>query len=777
MLNHDKKIRDKFNLLYSMLENRICSITSKRDMEYSSKILHSIIILLAVSRYSLSRILFAKLFSLLYKNEANSVALLTNIILNKYSNIFKKATFNLSASQIGDEVPDDVNYKFIYDFIDNIDHDYIRISKDLTKFSPNKEQFFILLKLLNYSIANIPTGYSNKLITNIHIFLYMVRHGIKNYNYIDEFYDMLSKFLHALSLFDKQLARDIAEEIMLCAEKDNAKPLSYIILTDIYAAHKLYIETAIYIIASFTNIYKITSMPNKFVFSLLRSCVVHFRDLQLYDYAKLILADIIHTKSYYDSYSKRWTLYLLCSSKIKEEVVIDDIYTILEENQTDILKNDQEIAPWFSLISEVKKIHGGKANRLNNFYDLLKKNTIFSKNFEYFSNGLVCEDIRKSLNQAQYSRSIYDIAIETKTLYPLIIKALKDACPPYDYDCLLLCHYALSVPFSMNNIDNGDLDLETAFSKDDNFSNNYIKSIKDYFRSHTEFIYIFMFTIDNYISLLIKMNNQFKFYKNLIQYSKFEEANSYILQNITTAPPITILHNTVNLSINITSNNVIFFPSSNLSLFPYNLIKINDEPIINTHSVTVSFPSLFNPRSQSINYPIKIAVKIFDANDRLTQSTINKFISNKIVDQKNVKMYNENVASNILCFVGHGGINSSGNLEIDAGEQFIEFDNLKYYCKCNVAIFFVCYSGTFKQNIFSNNVMSLATDLIQNGIHHVIAPIWTLSANITHSWLKTFLKNLELNNDVSKSVYLSNNYIKSLNFYISDFACMHHFSG
>ncbi len=77
-----------------------------------------------------------------------------------------------------------------------------------------------------------------------------------------------------------------------------------------------------------------------------------------------------------------------------------------------------------------------------------------------------------------------------------------------------------------------------------------------------------------------------------------------------------------------------------------------------------------------------------------------------------------------------------------------------------IAVLFICHSGSSREQIYSNNVVSLAGELLKSGYQSAIAPFWPLDVTISGIWLTEFLDVLGRGYTVNESVYLANNKLK-----------------
>lgn len=125
---------------------------------------------------------------------------------------------------------------------------------------------------------------------------------------------------------------------------------------------------------------------------------------------------------------------------------------------------------------------------------------------------------------------------------------------------------------------------------------------------------------------------------------------------------------------------------------------------------------------------------------------------------------------NIVC--SHGAKDIASNQVIYPGDSPLE--NLgKIVGSGEILIFFVCHSGSYKNEYFRNNITSLVKTYITLGYKAVIAPFWSLHINIPKIWLSTFILSLYEGLSINYSVFKANKSVSEEYQTPAAWACMH----
>lgn len=125
---------------------------------------------------------------------------------------------------------------------------------------------------------------------------------------------------------------------------------------------------------------------------------------------------------------------------------------------------------------------------------------------------------------------------------------------------------------------------------------------------------------------------------------------------------------------------------------------------------------------------------------------------------------------NIVC--SHGSRNiASVQVLYSNGNPMINLDQIIGNGK--ILIFFVCYSGSFDNELFRNDISSIVKTYIKSGYKAVVAPCWALHVNIPSIWLPVFLDSLDKGLPLDFAVFEANKAVSEKYSTPAAWACMH----
>jgi hypothetical protein len=120
------------------------------------------------------------------------------------------------------------------------------------------------------------------------------------------------------------------------------------------------------------------------------------------------------------------------------------------------------------------------------------------------------------------------------------------------------------------------------------------------------------------------------------------------------------------------------------------------------------------------------------------------------------------ITTDVNIFLAHGQADRMGFKGVYSNPH--KFHPIFYpksvFGRGEVAILFICHSGSSKEQVYSNNIVSLAGELLKGGYQAVVAPFWPLDVTITGIWLKEFLTVFRKGFTVNEAVHLANNKLK-----------------
>jgi hypothetical protein len=125
---------------------------------------------------------------------------------------------------------------------------------------------------------------------------------------------------------------------------------------------------------------------------------------------------------------------------------------------------------------------------------------------------------------------------------------------------------------------------------------------------------------------------------------------------------------------------------------------------------------------------------------------------------------------NIIC--SHGGRDIS-EINVLYQQENPVYNLSSIIGKGRILIFFVCHSGSMKEELFRNNVMSMAKRFIAQGYDAVIAPFWALHISIPQYWLPEFLDSVNQGLSIDIAVFNANKKVSDVFPTPAAWACLH----
>jgi hypothetical protein len=206
--------------------------------------------------------------------------------------------------------------------------------------------------------------------------------------------------------------------------------------------------------------------------------------------------------------------------------------------------------------------------------------------------------------------------------------------------------------------------------------------------------------------------------------------------------------------------------SIELASFPHNLIQNENDfisatiPVCNVISIE-RFIEKSNPLYLDKNYSISAWIPTDDQEPTISwgfdilKPTLEK-INARIFTNTYPK---ETINTNLNIFLAHGVTDGLGFKAVytnHADRKAIAFP-FSVFGKGKVAILFVCNSGSSREDILSNSVVSFSSELLKFGYESVIAPFWSFDVTMSKIWLDEFLSAFNQGFSINEAVFLANN--------------------
>lgn len=282
-------------------------------------------------------------------------------------------------------------------------------------------------------------------------------------------------------------------------------------------------------------------------------------------------------------------------------------------------------------------------------------------------------------------------------------------------------------------------------------------------------------TIDNSIAKLkyerdIKTPGQPIYVKSLEELENEEEKLVDQLKDFSLAIPKSV-------------ERLLFIKDLEMSSYPHNMFVDSKTksfvsvswPCCNTLSTEVFFKT--NTLDNLCN-GFKKALWIPYGGEELTFDMIHSKLEGVIKDH-NLEVQNElsiekPLAGDMILLCAHGGCDISTTEVFYVNDKPI-LDTLPCIGVGKVAILFICFSGTISRSLYDNAMHTLVKQLILKGYRSVVAPMWSLCADLITPWLSTFLVEMENGEYIIDAVFKANMALKNEFVAPSAWACLHLF--
>ncbi|AUT97531.1 hypothetical protein MC47_020500 [Citrobacter freundii] len=633
-----------------------------------------------------------------------------------------------------------------------------------------------------------------------------------------EFYIYFNSLLHKLHFLGKnQLARDLSELALVLSLKDKVFHYSFYIKMANSARQRNVIDS---LLSANMLLYGI-NLSNKehdvFLSKILLELFILLRNFQFYPYAervreartKLIVDDEYDLHQFDMAY---FNMLLLSRS----DELFEIIQCHLEEN--DVMKFGKNAGiPWLTLLHNLHKLDSKKFKNNNNLVDLytkllndedIKNEPLIINIFQGLDDDISRnkEIVKQHIKDIQKSRNHQDVNYEIIAIRPLVYNLLKNSIINEDFEGALIAHSLMSdtsyLPickdvFGLGYYPINILGKDEPYSIYDNYMSYLELIIVESAKKH--FLWIgcneyFSYSISLYKGVFsISQNENFKrsdarnWSENEIAKFAFNDQPNIneVLQSkeeFWLNESTELLKKTPALIPDIECKDVVIFRDTEISIIPINLLrKYSNVPLCDDHAIItpLSVTEYMNDKESVIDArQIKLWAPI-ENSDFAIQMAYSK-ISDEFTDQEMIKVDSLEpkieLNQDINIFISHGGKDDLyGFRSISTGSGLYIRDEKLIFGAGEVAILFICHSGSSKASWYSNKLNTLIDKVLSMGYKTVIAPAWSYNVMLAGIWSKAFVDTFKNGKDVSESNYIANMAVKDKFVGVGAYAAMHVF--
>lgn len=613
----------------------------------------------------------------------------------------------------------------------------------------------------------------------------------------------------------QQLARDYAEEAIICARADGFPEYGHYCRFSLASFQQNPIDAAIHGCLLVAALSSRSQVPEDFKYRVLNAAFTFLRNSRFYDAATRVYHSIIGL-DFLDNYAKQKIdtayLNLLLKSNPKEALVAANNYAVDNLEKIKGFGNASAV-PWLVLLSNLKLVFPNEFSSCSGLL-ILEQHidaTLPSQQAEVIRDGILPgrKNTKKllieSLNKLHLTRNKNDHTHEINRLQPTAERLLETSLKTGDLEGILLAHRVMSDGSIAFELSKGL--PQKALSRHDSSSVNqfkgknelYFEHVKKQLLQHKEYRYLWLGFAGEKLYYVLHDDGRFIAHGTIpeIEKSKIFEWLQNNLPSfgfndspITNGPWVTrediwrseseeIRLNLPKLYLPNSAKPTLVFCDTVIACFPHNFIaEPTDGPlhqaICNPLSLDqyLCFESLKLDLSEiSIWAPVELKdTAILLAHGRLLEH-INSY---KLIKSEGLIPHFER-QTDIKAFICHGGRSENGGFT-----GLYPSDDKKYVSSAilgegKVAILFICHGAHVSSDIYARSFQTLTKDLLMAGYETVIAPSWSLNVIIPGPWMEKFLESLKSGSNIVDACLHANNRIKSIYPVESAWAAMHVF--
>lgn len=745
--------------------------------------------------------------STLEDNDRKSISYSLNIFFDLFEKMKNsKNVYKLDQSVTKAKITDKSNDKFLKLLEESLKrNNKLRISD--FEFPPNdlteleiKEIVSLQISLIQESAKEI--DWKEEQSDNIMLQLPILRHLLVKLKNPELFYFIIGIFIDRLNSSEfYQAARDVSEEIIISSFNDGYPQFGFFNAYRCFSGQGSAQAALLYANISMSFALKNEQkVSDKYLQELIWQSIKYFRNTGLYPYAVKIYDSIPKTLelSGYHRRSIDHTYFTSLINMEKEKLPALLLDYLNKERENIFSGGVHESLPWLITLYNIKRLfpkanfsNTGLGYYINIFEQIVPKESI--GNFKSIIDGnstSLKEQLKKSLIKLNETRNKTDIVYDNDMSLKIANRIIEDSFDKKDSEAILLAmmlksDFSLifkskeSFEFAPFKVPTTELEKFNNIYKDRDKIENEIS--KNEFQS-----IIWLAITEGKVFQLTLNNNIFRYYKLLKwDWSKFKSLtnagyfssfsfddtikdkggvrNIYEEEHIEQAEQINSEISFCKLNIDDETNSIFIIKDMELADFPHNLfLDQNNEflhlnkPITNILS-TEWYLSIDKSTVISKEYSKSIWIPKDEGDFTLNQlyskieNTLNK--NNFNIFSKLEKYSSLTSDINIIC--SHGAKDIAEKQIIYPSD--IPLANLnKVIGKGDILIYLICHSGSYKSELFKNNITSLVKTYIEKGYKAIIAPFWGLHINVTEIWLPEFLSSFNSGDTIDIALFKAN---------------------
>ncbi|GGX85494.1 hypothetical protein [Vogesella alkaliphila] len=634
--------------------------------------------------------------------------------------------------------------------------------------------------------------------------------------FIYETYCQFGAFLERLSLDGyHQLARDNAEEAMVCAHTDGCQEYGHYCRFSLATMQKNPIDAALHACLLVSSLKAKTSIPTYFYYRLLSAAFSFYRDFGFIDLAVHIY-DKINSLEDLNDYDRQKTAMayfnLLLISNPLNALKAANVYAT-EHLEKIKAYREASAVPWLALICNLKAFFPDRFSNQTTLVELEKHidNILPIEQAESLRDRILPmrpnakKYVIDLLDKLHQTRNKADHIFEVNLLQATASRLLETSLNNGDIEGILLSHQVKSdggLAFELSEklprhtlLRHDDTSLSLAKGK----SSQYIGKVEQLLAQHPTIRYLWLGFEGDRVYYLLYDNGHFISNGYIPGCSK-TQINAWLKNDLPNlafndSPPNQgpfmtrediwrdesekIRKQLPKLSLPNSDKKTLVLCDIDMACFPHNLlVELTDDSPSQALCNPLSLDHLLNCTPSKIDAS-KISVWApLTENDNaihLAHSRLMDHLDDCDVTYADGLLPTFEHQTDIKVFICHGGRAESGGFTGLYPSNNKKYTSTDILGSGKVAILFVCHGGHVNTDLYARSFQTLAKTLLMSGYEAVIAPAWSLNVVIPGPWIEVFLEKIRSGENIVDATLHANHRIKDLFPLESAWAALHLF--
>ncbi len=634
--------------------------------------------------------------------------------------------------------------------------------------------------------------------------------------FLSFYYNLLDRIN---SSSEHQLARDIAENLLMIGYNENLQAESYYGACRCYTAAHNPLAGLLYLNIALNNLaIRRQPIPQQFAFDILWQVLKIMRELQMPQEEYISFVTTEFEKLNCDEYKKLSFYHTTLSLRVasRDKSAPSKIFDFLNENRELIFKNIKHSAmPWLTLLHGIHEIFPAlNFPGLQLYEDTLKAaveedgNEMFLNLYE---NKELASHLKELLVKLNSTREHDDYSKDNQTALLLAKRVLSQAVQEENPSNYILAmqpktDFTFVLPSNTQTGMYQKVNIEDVDGKDCKLFYQEIEKLEFSLQMDNSDAAMWIDKGDDSFYNMILLQDMYRFdtLKNLneitlediqqntidqLRYSKEDKKHNapiYCKSEYDLKAEGEFLYKTLEncfLPIPEVAARIFFMKDLEISHFPHQLFVDNRNnlfvgecrPTANVISTELFFKTNFKePLHKDFSKAFWIPTDSGEFTFQVILSKLEEAFQKYKIDIHCESSPITPLHSDLNIICAHGANNISETEWFYAnGKPLIETNSI--IGKGKLLILLVCHSGTITQSFQDNAMHTIIKRYIQMGYSSVIAPMWSLATDIIPKWLSTFLKYMEAEDYVVDAVFKANMQVKDEFIAPSAWACLHLF--